>query len=118
MDGAVVRSVRRWYWQRITAILMALFVLVHLVVIVYAIQGGLSAAEIFARTRANVLWAVFYTVFVVLVSIHASIGARPVLVEWCRLKDAAAGLLANALALILLVLGCRAVWAVTLGGAP
>lgn len=116
MDSAVVKSVRRWYWQRITAMLMAAFVLIHIAVIVYAIQGGVSAAEIFARTRANMIWAIFYTAFVVLVSIHASIGARAVLIEWCRLRDGVAGVVANALALILLVLGCRAVWAVTLGG--
>jgi len=112
-----VQAARRWYWQRITAMAMALFVAIHLFVMVYAIQGGLSAAEVLARTRGNMLWAVFYAAFVVLVAVHASIGIRNVLVEWAGLKDGAAGWASRLLGLVLLVMGLRAVWAVTLGGA-
>ena len=117
MNDRAIKSVRRWYWQRVTAMVMAIFVLIHIVVIVYAIQGGLSAEEILARTRANLIWGLFYTVFVGLVAVHASIGSRTVLLEWFRLKDSTAGIAANLLALVLLVLGWRAVWAVTFGGA-
>ncbi len=35
-------------------------VLVHLATIIYAVRGGLTAAEILERTRGSVGWAVFY----------------------------------------------------------
>jgi fumarate reductase subunit C len=116
MAATTIKAARRWYWQRITAMAMAIFVVIHIAVMVYAIQGGLSGAEVLARTRGNMLWALFYGIFVVLVSVHASIGVRNVFVEWLGLKDAAAGLLSQLIALGLLILGLRAVWAVTLGG--
>ena len=49
---------------------------------VYAVQGGLSAAEILARTRGNVAWFAFYSIFVLAVTVHAPIGLRAVLGEW------------------------------------
>jgi fumarate reductase subunit C len=118
MASTAVRAAKRWYWQRITAMVMAVFVVVHLVVIVYAIRGGLSAAEVLGRTQDNLAWALFYAVFVILTAIHASIGARNILVEWAKLKDGAAGIVANLFAVLLLVMGLRAVWAVTFGGTP
>ena len=48
-----VAQARRWYWQRISAMVLALCVLVHLGVMIYAVRGGLSAAEILGRTRGN-----------------------------------------------------------------
>jgi fumarate reductase subunit C len=56
-----------WAAQRISAAVLALCVVVHLVTIIYAVRNGLSAAEILGRTRGNVLaflgfravWAVF-----------------------------------------------------------
>jgi fumarate reductase subunit C len=116
MASPTVNAAKRWYWQRVTAMIMALFVLVHLAVIVYAINGGLSAAEVLSRTRGNILWAVYYALFVGLVSVHASIGLRNILVEWAGAKEGAASVLSKLLALLLLVMGLRAVWAVTLGG--
>lgn len=53
-----------WYAQRISAMVLALCVLVHLVTILYAMRGGLSATEILARTRGNNAFALFYVVFV------------------------------------------------------
>ncbi|MCC2597635.1 succinate dehydrogenase [Pusillimonas sp. MFBS29] len=117
MTAVNIQGARRWYWQRITAMAMAAFVTIHLFVIIYAIQGGLSAAEILARTRGNLLWGLFYAAFVGLVAVHASIGIRNVLVEWCSLGDSTATWASRLLALILLIMGLRAVWAVTFGGA-
>ncbi|MYN12357.1 succinate dehydrogenase [Pusillimonas sp. TS35] len=114
---AAVRSAQRWYWQRVTAMVMALFVAIHLAVMIYAINGGLSAAEVLGRTRGSVLWAGFYGIFVLLVAVHASIGIRNILVEATAMKDAIAGALAHAVALLLLGMGLRAVWAVTFGAA-
>jgi fumarate reductase subunit C len=71
-----------WIAQRASAAVLAVCVVVHLFTIVYAVQGGLTAAEILARTRGNVAWLAFYSLFVLAVTIHAPIGLRPVLGEW------------------------------------
>lgn len=115
MNQSVVKAARRWYWQRLTAMAMALFVVIHIAVMVYAMNGGLSAAEILGRTQGSAVWALFYGLFVVLVAIHASIGLRNTLVEWLRMSGTAAGLVGNLISVVLLVMGLRAVWAVTFG---
>jgi fumarate reductase subunit C len=98
-----------WIAQRASAAVLALCVTVHLVTIVYAVRGGLTAAEIFARTKGNVGWLAFYTVFVLAVAVHAPIGLRPVVTEWLgwrgRSRDVSALLFGIALA----GLGMRAV---------
>jgi fumarate reductase subunit C len=60
------------------------------------------------------VWASFYGVFVVAVAIHAAIGVRNVLAEWSPLEDRGAGIFAIAFGIVLLILGLRAVAAVTL----
>ncbi|MEM9580616.1 MAG: succinate dehydrogenase, partial [Pseudomonadota bacterium] len=67
-------SLRLYMLQRITALLMAPLVLGHLAVMIYAIQGGLSAEEILGRTQGSALWFAFYGSFVVSVSVHGAIG--------------------------------------------
>ena len=110
--GAPEMSMRLYLLQRASAAILAPLVLVHLALIAYAVQGGLSAAEILARTRGSAGWAVFYGVFVLAVAVHGSIGLRTVLIEWTRLgRDAANGVAWTA-ALLLLIVGMRAVWAV------
>ena len=59
-----VSQAKRWYWQRISAMLLALLVLVHLAVMVYAVRGGLSAAEILGRTQGSWAFGAFYALFV------------------------------------------------------
>ena len=103
---------RLWLLQRATALVMAPLVLGHLALIVYAVQGGLSAEEILSRTRGNVFWAAFYGVFVLAAAVHGSIGLRSVLREAARLSTKSAGLLAAAFAAALVLLGLRAVYAV------
>lgn len=73
-----------WLAQRASAALLALCVVVHLATVIYAVQGGLSAAEILGRTRGNTAWLAFYTVFVLAVSVHAPIGLRAIFTEWLR----------------------------------
>ena len=46
-----------WIGQRVSAMVLAACVMVHLVTIIYAVRGGLSAAEILARTRGSIAWA-------------------------------------------------------------
>lgn len=104
----------RWLFvaQRLTALLLAPLVLAHLGLILVAVRGGLSGAEILARTQGNVGWAVFYTLFVLTAAVHAPLGLRNVLREWLGLSRPAANLLALAFAALLLTLGLRAVAAV------
>lgn len=103
--------------QRISALVMAPFVLVHLGVMIYAIRGGLSAGEILGRTQGSVAWFLFYGLFVLAVSVHAAIGLRTILAEWAGIRGTALAAAAWAIGLGLLALGARSVWAVTLGGA-
>lgn len=95
--------------QRGSAMLMVPLVVTHLVVIVTAIQGGLSAEEILARTRGNALWAAFYVTFVVAAAVHAGIGLQAVLREWTSLGGRGAAVIGHLFILLLLGLGLRAV---------
>ncbi|MDH1180605.1 succinate dehydrogenase [Achromobacter mucicolens] len=98
--------------QRLTAMVMAPFVLVHVGLVIYAVRGGLTAGEILSRTEGNWLWIVFYGLFVVSVSVHVPIGVRNILIEWLKLGRPAASVVGLAFGAVLLVLGMRAVAAV------
>ena len=106
-------NLRLYMLQRITALLMAPLVLGHLAVIIYGIQGGISAAEILGRTQGSTLWFLFYGVFVLAVSIHGAIGVRVIAFEWVGLKDTVLEALMWGIGLGLFALGACAVWAVT-----
>lgn len=106
-------NARLYMMQRITALLMGPFVIVHLGVMIYAIQGGLSAGEILSRTQGSVLWFSFYGLFVVAVSIHGAIGLRTIAFEWGGLKGKVLDAFMWVAGLGALALGARAVWAVT-----
>ncbi|MEP1964320.1 succinate dehydrogenase [Tateyamaria sp.] len=106
-------NMRLYMAQRLSALLMAPLVLGHLAVMIYAVQGGLSAAEILGRTQGSVLWFVFYGTFVVAVAVHGAIGLRAIAYEWGGLKGAALELFMWGVGLALFALGARAVWAVT-----
>lgn len=103
------RETLLWLAQRASAALLALCVVVHLATMIYAIQGGLSAAEILGRTRGNVGWLAFYTIFVLAIAVHAPIGLRPVLGEWLGWRGASRDAALGAAALVLAALGMRAV---------
>ncbi len=106
-------TVRLYMLQRITALLMAPLVLGHLAVMIYAVQGGLSAAEILGRTQGSIAWLLFYGGFVIAVSVHAAIGLRVIVHETLGLKGALLEVFTWAIAAGLLALGLRAVMAVT-----
>lgn len=88
-----------WIFQRASAGLLAICVLVHLFTIVYATQAGLSGADIVARLQSNTIWFGFYLLFLLSVSVHAPIGIRTVLMEHTGLPRG----FIDAFALILLV---------------
>jgi fumarate reductase subunit C len=98
--------------QRLTAFVLALAVTVHLGIILYAVRGGLTAAEILGRTHGNVGFLLFYGLFVIAVAIHAPIGLHNVLREWTRWRGRTLDFALALFALLLLGLGLRAVFAV------
>ncbi|MDQ6640793.1 MAG: succinate dehydrogenase [Pseudomonadota bacterium] len=112
-SSPAIAQARRWYWQRISAMVLAVCVIVHLAVIVYAVRGGLSGAEILGRTRGNWAFAAFYATFVIASAAHVPIGVANIAREWAGLGERAALWLGRALALVLLLTGLRAVVAVT-----
>ena len=107
-------TARLYMLQRLTALVMAPLVIGHLAVMIYAIQGGLSGAEILGRTQGSAAWFVFYGSFVIAVSIHAAIGLRVVVHETFGLRGTRLELLTWAIATGLFLLGARAVIAVTM----
>ena len=100
-----------WLWlaQRVSAAVLAVCIVVHLVTMIYAVRGGLSAAEILARTQGNYAWFAFYTVFVLAVSIHAPIGLRTVLAEMLGWRGVVVNILTLALGITSALAGMRAV---------
>ena len=98
-----------WLAQRASAAVLAVCVVVHLFTIIYAVQGGLTAAEILGRTRGNAGWFAFYSLFVLAVTIHAPIGLRPVLGEWLGWRGRSRELFLLLLAGFLAWAGMRAV---------
>jgi fumarate reductase subunit C len=107
-------NVRLYLWQRATAAMLAPLVMVHIAVIFYATRHAMSAADILSRTRGSMAWAAFYGVFVLAVSVHASIGLRNILNEWLPLNEGRINACAVFFGLVLAVLGMRAVAAVVL----
>lgn len=122
MNGATrshavgVAQARRWYWQRISAMVLALCVLVHLAVMIYAVRGGLTGAEMLGRTQGHWGFALFYGIFVLACAVHVPLGLANIAREWLRFSDVAALWLARALGVLLLVSGMRAVVAMFTAG--
>ena len=101
-----------WTAQRISAAVLAVCVVVHLVTIIYAVRNGLSAAEILGRTRGSFGWAAFYALFVLAVTVHAPIGLRNVLAETFGWRGRGLDVAMLAVAMTLVMWGGRAVYAV------
>jgi fumarate reductase subunit C len=98
--------------QRLSAMVLAVAVAVHLGTILYAVRGGLTAADVLGRTHGNLWFLAFYAAFVLAVAVHAPIGLRNILREWTRWRGTTLDLAMIIVALALLVLGLRAVIAV------
>lgn len=108
MSNARVET-RIWLLQRASAAVLALCVIVHLGMIIYAVQDGLSAAEIIGRVSGNIAWFAFYAVFVIAVALHAPIGIRTILNEMTGLDPKQTHLIMAILCLIILTMGFRAI---------
>ena len=109
---SVRAQVLLWTAQRVTAAVLAVCVVVHLVTIIYAVRNGLSAAEILGRTRGNAAWAAFYALFVAAVAVHAPIGLRNFLSETFDWRGGSLDATVAALGIALALWGLRAVYAV------
>jgi fumarate reductase subunit C len=103
---------RLYLLQRITAMIMAPLVILHLGVMIVAIQGGLDSAEILSRTQGSFFWGTVYGLFVLVVAIHAAIGIRVVLFEWASLRGVLLNIVSWLVLAVLLTMGARAVYAV------
>lgn len=106
-------DLRLYLLQRITALIMAPLVLIHIAVMIIAVQGGLTSDEILGRTQGSLLWALFYGSFVTAVSIHGAIGLRVIVAEVLGLRGAALTVFTWGTCAGFLILGARAVVAVT-----
>ena len=111
--GAIAGA-RRWYWQRVSAMVLALCVVIHLATIIYAVHAGLSAEAILGRTRGSLVVTAFYGLFVLACAVHVPIGVANVAREWWGLGARASLILSRLFALRLVVLGVRAIAAVVL----
>lgn len=103
---------RLWLAQRVSAAVLALCVIVHLITIIYATRGGLTAAEILARTRGSTAWLAFYTVFVLAVAVHVPIGLRAIAAEWLGWSGAGRDVALAVFGVALVLMGFGAAWAV------
>ncbi|MFQ5955677.1 MAG: succinate dehydrogenase [Kiloniellales bacterium] len=104
-----------WLWlvQRLSAMVLAPLVMVHLATIVYAVEGGLSAQEILARTQGSLFWGTLYTLFVAAAAVHGPIGLRTVIREMTSWRGSSLDLAMIAFAAGLALMGLAAVRAVT-----
>ena len=110
-----VLQTKLWYAQRISAMVLGLCVAIHLAIIFYAVRGVLTAQEILGRTQGNMLFAIFYEIFVLACFVHAPIGMANILQETFP-KSSVARPIAWILALLILILGTTAVVGVFTGG--
>ena len=113
-DARVVEA-KLWYWQRISAMVLALCVIAHIAIMIYAVRGGLSGAGILGRTRGSISFAAFYAVFVFACAVHVPVGLMRVFEEWLRLDRFMSVVLAKLFGVAILFLGMRAVYGVFTG---
>lgn len=101
-------QVHLWVVQRVTAMLLGLAVVVHLVMILTAVRGGLTAAEILSRTQGNAAWLAFYVVFALAAGLHGAIGLRNIAAETIGLRGRGADAAWLAAGLVTAGFGIRA----------
>lgn len=100
-----------WLAQRVSAMILAFCVVVHLITMIIVVQGGLTAAEILSRTQGSIMWFLFYSLFVVAVTIHAPIGLRYIAKEHLKL-GISVEIIVTLFGLLLMAMGFQAIWGV------
>lgn len=101
---------RLWAAQRVTAAILALAVAAHLLTILYAVRGGLSAEEILGRLRGAEAWLAFHALFALSAGLHGAIGLRNVAAEWWGWRGRGFDLAWLAVGLLTAGFGIRAAW--------
>ena len=102
-----------YFLQRLTGVLLAAFLVIHLITIIFAVKGGLSVAEIAGRVRGNTGWIAFYGIFILTVVVHATIGLRNIISELSDFGERTIAMISSTYAMITLILGyfaLRAIW--------
>ena len=99
--------------QRLSAMVLAPLVLLHLGVMIYAVQGGLSASEILGRTQGSIFWGGIYGLFILAAAVHGAIGLRVVIKEMTAWRGVVPNAVAALFCIAVLLLGIRAVGAIT-----
>ncbi|OIP11600.1 MAG: succinate dehydrogenase [Betaproteobacteria bacterium CG2_30_68_42] len=107
---SAISQAKLWYWQRISAMVLALCVLGHLAVIIYAVRGGLSAAEILGRTQGNWLLGGFYGLFVLACAVHVPLGLTTIAAEWLGWRGRSADVAAALVSGLIAIMGWRAIY--------
>ena len=110
-----VLQAKLWYAQRISAMVLGICVAIHLLIMFYAIRGGLTAGEILGRTQGSWVFAIFYEVFVLACFVHAPIGVANILRENFPGSEKVI-ILPWVLACLILLMGTVAVIGVFTGG--
>ncbi|MGO4326390.1 succinate dehydrogenase [Cupriavidus sp. 2TAF22] len=111
---SVATQARLWYWQRLSAMVLALCVVGHIAVIMVAVRGGLSGAEVLARTRGNWLFGAFYACFVLACTVHVPVGLMRIAEEWLAWRSRSVVAAAWLFGALLACAGLRAVYAVVM----
>ena len=88
--------------------------LAHLATMIYAVRGGLTAAEVLGRTQGSIAWLAFYSLFVLAIVVHVPIGLRAVLNEWLGWRGASRDWVLVLFAAVIGWMGLRAVLGVFL----
>lgn len=107
-----------WLAQRLSAGALIVGAVIHVSTNVYAVRGGLSAAEVIDRIQGNGAWLAFYLVFAAAAAVHGPLGLRTILNEMTPVRGRAADAVAVVLAVALVWLGWRAAFGLfAFGGA-
>jgi fumarate reductase subunit C len=107
------QEIRLYVLQRLTALILAPLVIIHIGVMIYAVQDGLSTAEMLGRTRSSVLWPVMYSLFFLAAGTHGAIGFRNILLEITSLPQRPVNTLSGGLLFIILLFGFETIRAIT-----
>ena len=94
-----------WLLQRLSAFVLAICSITHLITIIIAVKGGLTSAEIIERVGANTEWFIFYSTFIIAASIHAPIGIRTILKETTNASEIMVKILVFSFGLLISGLG-------------
>jgi len=85
------------------------FILAHLATILLIGTAGLTAEQVLIRTQGSLGWAAFYGAFILLISVHGSIGLWRLGSLLESLSDRISVVVAGSFGALTLVLGMRAI---------